>query len=102
VSAWNIRMIKMGRVMPSAAVRSRLDVWAGVAFEWVLRAPAGSTQLCQYMDDNRWSDIGAARRLGCSREHLNRIKNGRMIPSERLAIRIAVWTKGEIMPTAWN
>lgn len=53
-------------------------------------------ELYLYLKKNKIRAYNFCKEIGCSREHLSQIMNGRANPSERTAMAIELATNGEI------
>jgi DNA-binding transcriptional regulator YdaS (Cro superfamily) len=58
-------------------------------------------KLRQYLDVIGITDAKAAHEIGCTRQHLSRVADGRRRASADFQARVADWSKGQVMPNDW-
>jgi len=97
---WIARMIAEGKADPTKRERQRIEAWLGVAIEW-RPVNRGGSVLADYLERERWDIKQAAANVGVTREHLSRVVNGRVPPSNALKVRIKTWTEGAVPLSVW-
>lgn len=97
----DVRALSEGKLRPSPKTRELAEELAGQALVWPELAAVGARVLRGFMRAERWTPVLAARALGVSREHMNRVALGYVFPGADLRKRIAVWSEGAVPEGVW-